>query len=223
MAVNAVQQRVLQALAPASGNDAPQKWQQRKSQKTRQRLIEAGMECLVEGGYSGLTTAAVAERCALSRGAMHHHFPTRIDLVSAVVDYVLHRRMHIFLEEYFAALNTHGEDRMLEFAAEMHWRSLHTREYSAYLQLVAAARSDKELAEHFDPAAKRFDDVWTSEMIEAFPQWEAHWEAMKLASDFTYSAHMGMLLHEPVFGSGDRMDRLRTLVLRVIEGIYRSA
>jgi len=222
MATNPVHRRVLEALSPALSEEQPTKWQQRKSRKTRQRLLDAGMDCLVEGGYAGLTTAAVAERCALSRGAMHHHFPTRIDLVAAVAEHVLYRRMHRFLDDYFTALGEAGGEFSIGVAAETHWQSLHTREYAAYVQLVTAARSDDELAGHFDPVARRFDEVWTSEMIEAFPQWRQHWDVMKLASDFTYSVHLGMMLHEPVFGRGERMDRVRDLVIQTIEGLYRS-
>jgi len=174
----------------------------------------------VEGGYVGLSTSAVAERCGLSRGAMHHHFPTRIDLVSAVAEHVLYARMHRFLDDYFTALNAQDSEFSVGLAAEIHWRSLHTREYAAYVQFVVAARSDPELAAQFDPIARHFDEVWSSEMIEAFPQWRRHWDAMKLASDFTYAAHLGMLLHEPVFGTDDRMERLRVLVTKVVEDIY---
>ena len=220
MTVEAIQQRILKAMHPAHGEEPPEKWQQRKSAQTRERLIEAGIDCVAQSGFAGLTTAAVAERCGVSRGAMHHHFATRMELVSAVVEIVVYRRMQIFLTDYFAAVAGRAEDEMVQIACEAHWQSIHTREYAAYLELAVAARIDAELAEHFLPAARRYDEVWIAEMIEAFPQWAAHWDAMKLASDFTQAAQMGMLLQEPVMGRGERMERMRALLVSTIRTLY---
>jgi len=198
----------------------PERWQQRKSAQTRLRLVQAGIKCLVEHGYAGLTTAAVALRCDVSRGAMHHHFPTRLELVSAVVDQVFYDRMRSFLEDYFSALQERGEELLVEVACEAHWRSVQTPEYAAYLELASAARTDSELAQFFDPAAQRFDDVWTREMIEAFPQLRDKWDAMKLANDIVSATHMGMVLNAPVFGRGERMARVQSLLVVVIKGLY---
>ena len=63
--------------------------QQDRSRATRQRLLEAAIECLAEVGWSGSTVAVVAERAGVSRGAAQHHFPTREDLVTSAVEYVL--------------------------------------------------------------------------------------------------------------------------------------
>lgn len=222
MTIEAIQQRILKAMHPAHGEGPPEKWQQRKSAQTRERLVEAGIDCLVENGFGGLTTAAVAERCAVSRGAMHHHFATRMELVSAVVEIVFYRRMRTFLEDYFTAVADRGEEELIAVACEAHWQSVHSREYAAYLELAVAARVDAELADAFIPAARRYDEVWTSEMIEAFPQWSAHWDAMKLASDFTQAAQMGMLMLEPVFGRDSRMERMQALLANTIRQLYES-
>ena len=220
MTVEALRHRMLSAIRPDHQSEPPARWQQRKSAQTRLLLVEAGIDCLVEGGYAGLTTAAVAERCAVSRGAMHHHFPTRLDLVAAVVEHVFFQRMHQFLADYFDALKERGEELLVEVASEAHWRSVQTREYAAYLELAVAARTDAELESHFTPAAQQYDEVWTREMIEAFPNWQRHFDKLKLASDFTLTMHMGLLLHRPVFGEGDRLENVRRLTSRVVRSLY---
>ncbi|MDE2597144.1 MAG: TetR/AcrR family transcriptional regulator [Sphingomonadales bacterium] len=220
MTVEALQDRMLSAMRPDHKSAPPARWQQRKSAQTRLRLVEAGIDCLVEGGYAGLTTSAVAERCAVSRGAMHHHFATRLDLVAAVVEHVFYQRMRHFLADYFAAMADRGEELLVEVACEAHWRSVQTREYAAYVELAVAARTDAELEARFTPAARQYDEVWTREMIEAFPQWQRHWEDFKVASDFTLAAHMGLLLHRPVFGDGERLERIRRLTTRVVQKLY---
>lgn len=218
----AIQERVLSALQPGHDSEAPAKWQQRKSARMRERLVRAAVDCLVEGGYPGLTTAAVAARCGVSRGAMHHHFPTRMELVAAVVDHVVFERMRTFLSDYFAAVDGRNGEALIELACEAHWRSVQTKDYAAWLELAAAARTDGELGAIFDPAARRYDEVWTSEMIEAFPQWQDHWDLLKLAHDFTSAMHAGMLLHAPIFGMEDRMARLQGFVARTMQQLYET-
>ncbi|WP_245647551.1 TetR/AcrR family transcriptional regulator [Novosphingobium lentum] len=198
----------------------PSRWQQQKSARTRAGLIEASIDCLVEKGYSGLSTSSVAERAGVSRGAMHHHFATRMDLVSALVEHVFYQRMHEFVTAYIGAGGSgQGTDRMVEIASDLHWQSVQTREYAAYIELAVAARTDPELDAHFAPVAQRFDDVWVREMIETFPQWREHWDAMKLGNDFTIAAHMGMLLQRPVLGPA-RLEEVRKLVARVVRSLY---
>lgn len=214
-------------MRPDHDAEPPARWQQRKSAQTRARLIHAGVECLVEHGYAGLTTASVAERCEVSRGAMHHHYPTRMDLVADVVEHVFFHRMRNFLEDYFHALRERGEEQLVEVACAAHWRSVQTPEYAAYLELATAARTDHELARHFNPAAHRFDEVWTREMVEAFPQLHDRLEAVKLANDLVTAAHMGMVLNPIVFGAQDgklppRTEDLQSLLVAVIKGLYAA-
>ncbi|WP_159976544.1 MULTISPECIES: TetR/AcrR family transcriptional regulator [unclassified Novosphingobium] len=217
MKAQSLQDRMLSALSPEMHAEPPEKWQQRKSALMRERLVSAAIDCLVEGGYPGLTTAAVANACEVSRGAMHHHFQTRMELVSAVVEHAVYHRMRTFLADYFEAVSRRVDEPMIEMAVEAHWRSVQTRDYAAWVELAVAARTDGELAAIFEPAARRYDAVWTSEMIEAFPQWKADWDNLKLAHDFTSAIHMGMLLHASVFGTGERLERLRHFAARTMQ------
>ena len=208
--------RVLHALLPAGQSAQPARWQQQKSARTRLRIVEAAIDCLVEGGYARLSTQAVVERTGVSRGAMHHHFPTRMDLVGAVVEQVFYERMRLFLDDYLTRMKEATEAERLEIATAAHWRSVQTREYAAYLELAVAARTDAELDQFFGPVARRYDEVWIAEMIEAFPHWRDQWEQMKLASDFVNVLHMGLLLQQPVFSEARtrRTQRLSNEVLR---------
>jgi AcrR family transcriptional regulator len=76
--------------------------QQDRSRATRQRLLEAAIECMAELGWSASTVAIVAERAGVSRGAAQHHFPTREDLVASAVEYVSAERL--------AMLRSHAVD-----------------------------------------------------------------------------------------------------------------
>jgi AcrR family transcriptional regulator len=221
MAGSTMQKRMLAAMRPAAMREEPQRWQQRKSGQTRLKLLEAATDCLVEGGYARLSTAQVAERAGVSRGAMHHHFPTRIDLVAAVVEHIFYQRMHLFLEDYLGTMAQQRDAELVELATEAAWRSVQTREYAAYLELAVAARTDAELNAAFEPAARRYDEVWIAEMIESFPQWKDQWDAMKLGNDFAIAVHSGLLLHRPVFGA-ERVEKVLRLTIETVRQLYRD-
>ncbi len=52
------------------------------------RLLESTVDAIVELGYAGATTREICERAGISQGGLFRHFPTRLGLVSAAVEYV---------------------------------------------------------------------------------------------------------------------------------------
>lgn len=210
--------RVLARVRPVAFDDGSPTWQRQKSAQMREDILEATIDCLVSDGYSGLSIQRVSDAARASKGAMHHHFATKMQLVAAVIEYTFYRRMEHFLAE-IARVTAANRDFIAD-ATELHWRSVQTREYAAYLELAVAARTDKELNTHFLPASRRFDKVWREEMIIAFPRWKERLPQLLLANDFAIAMHMGMLMNKPVFRSGERLRRLRALTLKVIKQIH---
>lgn len=45
-----------------------------RSDRTRQQLIDAGVQVLTEGGWAALTSRAVARRSEVNVGLIHYHF-----------------------------------------------------------------------------------------------------------------------------------------------------
>src|SRR5690606_192254 len=70
----------------------PRPTQQQRSAATQRRLLDATGECLVEYGWSGITTTLIAQRAGVSRGAQLHHCPTKAELVLAAVTHLAERR-----------------------------------------------------------------------------------------------------------------------------------
>ncbi len=59
---------------------------------TRAEIIEKALEVAAELGASGFTLDAVAARTSVSKGALLHHFPSKIALLEGMVDHL--GRMH---------------------------------------------------------------------------------------------------------------------------------
>lgn len=130
-----------------------------KSRKTRIRILNAARDLLAEQGYRRFSTPAVAQRAGLTRPAMLYHFPSRLELVTAVIHYLVRRRIEMF-ESAMAALPTSPSFKgqaVRAAAVEVSWRLLETPEFAAFTELVMAARTDPELDAIIQPALAVFD------------------------------------------------------------------
>ena len=55
-----------------------------RSEATRARLVDVGIELFSERGYAGVGTEEIVERAQVTRGALYHHFGDKRDLFRAV-------------------------------------------------------------------------------------------------------------------------------------------
>ncbi|HWG28719.1 TetR/AcrR family transcriptional regulator [Actinospica sp.] len=124
---------------------APREPQQDRSRATRQRLLEAAIECLAEHGWAGSTVAVVAERAGVTRGALQHHFPTREDLFTAAIEHVAVERL-AYLRGKQATLPARGPART-EAVVDMFVRMYMDQPFRAALHLWVAAATEEPLRE----------------------------------------------------------------------------
>jgi AcrR family transcriptional regulator len=118
--------------------------QAERSAATREALLDAAIDCLIDDGYASTTTNAVAVRAGLSRGAHLHHFQTRTALVGAAVEQLAHRWLGE-LREATRGLPD-GPDRTLA-GLDLLWAHYASPLYQAAMDLWTDARSDDELRE----------------------------------------------------------------------------
>ncbi len=123
------------------------------------------MNELVEAGYANLTTANVAERAGVSRGAQQHHFPQKRTLVAEAVTYLAHRQLQE-LHETMEAVST-GRDRT-ERLLDIMYRLYSGPLFTAMLQLTLASRTDPELAELVEPVDREVARSFRMQAAELF-------------------------------------------------------
>jgi AcrR family transcriptional regulator len=195
--IDDISMKVLAQLEPEGLDAEGQSWQQRKSVQTRITILEAAIDCLQKHGYGRTTTQLIAETAGVSRGAMLHHYATKMDLISSVIDYTVYKRMEVFLEGVRALKDS---ARINEMAGiEISWRSFMTREFAAFLELAIAARTDPDLAAIFLPKARRFDRTELAELIRAFPEWGDNLEGYALAMDYCTAALHGLVVNRDIW------------------------
>jgi AcrR family transcriptional regulator len=117
--------------------------QAQRSAATSARLINATISCLYEKGYSATSTPLVAKVAGVSRGAMLHHFATKVALMAATV----HATYVSDIAAYTIALGDIklGENRV-DKLVDTAWACFKSPNGIAQTEIWMATRSDPELA-----------------------------------------------------------------------------
>ena len=84
-----------------------------RSEATRAKLIEVGVELFSERGYAGVGTEEIVERAKVTRGALYHHFGDKRDLFRAVHE-TLEQRL---VDQIAAALEADPREDPIEALA----------------------------------------------------------------------------------------------------------
>ncbi|MCB8876029.1 TetR/AcrR family transcriptional regulator [Acidisoma silvae] len=58
----------------------------RQYSDTAGKLVAGAADLIMRGGYNGFSYADLAERFAIRKASIHHHFPSKTDLVIAAID-----------------------------------------------------------------------------------------------------------------------------------------
>ena len=128
--------------------------QAERSAETQRRLIDAAITVLHRVGYGATTTGLIADEAGVSRGAMLHQYPTKIDLMLAVVAEVYSRET----EEYRrrGALAATPRERFYQFP-DLMWDVLTRPSAMAVLEILMGSRSDEALAAGLAPLQRQIE------------------------------------------------------------------
>ena len=170
---------------------APIGWQAQKSASTRELIIEAAIKCLVDLGYARTTTTVIAERAGLSRGAMLHHFPSKLGIVRATVDYLHAKRLRAFRK---AMQKEPVDGDHVRLGVQSYWTHVKHPWFVAFFEMAVAARTDKELAAILFPAQEAFEREWYDTSVELFPEWQRKGEKFTLGFDLSRYVMEGMAI-----------------------------
>ncbi|MBT5683618.1 MAG: TetR/AcrR family transcriptional regulator [Gammaproteobacteria bacterium] len=155
-------------------------WQSKKSSLTRDRIIIAALECIIEFGYESTTMAKITKMAKVSQGSMQYHFPAKLDAIKAAINYLFAKRLTDHQHDLEDVPD--NVDKMAH-AIEVYWRHLNEGHYVAYQDLVIAARTHPELAIVLKPAYQRFVKAWRRDALNLIPEWNGKREQFELICD----------------------------------------
>jgi AcrR family transcriptional regulator len=145
----------------------------RKQQReqTRQQLLDAAIDCLVEYGYAGTTTQRVQDRVNLSRGALSHHFGSKADLLVAAIHHIADQRLEL-LRSAADGIEP-GPDALPQVVTAIH-TAMSGPPFLAALELWVGARTDAELRAALLPPERKLGQalrgIFEKATVDADPE-----------------------------------------------------
>ena len=127
----------------------------RASRTTIKLIVESAQDVLIEKGYAGFTTHAVAETAKISQGNLGYHFKTKQDLLRAVVE----DQVETILGRFATMLqgidheNANGVDQLLR---DIWKETTSDRVVRLFRELWAIAMHDSDVRDQIDDM---YDDL----------------------------------------------------------------
>jgi AcrR family transcriptional regulator len=119
-----------------------------RSAATRSKLIVATIDCLYRYGYAATSTTLVARTAQVSRGAMLHHYPSKVCLMEACMVATFEREL-AYYRHHLLPISDPVErmEKLLDCA----WSCFSSPSGVARTEVWMATRSDPELAARLLP------------------------------------------------------------------------
>ncbi len=131
--------------------------QKEKSEAARARICRATLDALVEFGYQGTSTTRIVQAAGLSRGALQHHYPSKLDVMVGATDYLFARAIES-AEAFLLPLDP-GELNLEHFAEYLFAEVFSARWFPAVTELMVAARTEEALKARIVPIFERWEQV----------------------------------------------------------------
>ncbi len=117
---------------------------ERRSQKDRsesmqRRVLDATLRCIGEQGYISVSLQSIADMAGISRGAITHHYPSKIELTSSAIRHFVQWRY----ERVHAAFEGKA-DQPLRERLDILWKEFE-EVFPITFELIVALRADKDL------------------------------------------------------------------------------
>jgi AcrR family transcriptional regulator len=197
-------------------------WQAKKSAIMRDTILDAALDCFISIGYANTTTARIAEKAGVSRGAMLHHFPSKTELMQAAVEYLHDKLLALYASSVKSISPDLPVDERNRQGLEGYWRYLSSDLYVAYHELCVAGRTDPELQHILEDSVSRFDQNVVESNRKLFPEWSDRGELYELAMDITKFLMEGMAVSQIVSQREKRVNRMIDYLGDRLEEIFHA-
>jgi AcrR family transcriptional regulator len=183
-----------------SGQTKVRRTQSERRAGTRQALLDATVELLIEQGYAGTTTTLVTRRAGVSQGALFNHFENKAALVATAAEQLFARLIDDFRSAF--GVMPESEDRVV-LAIRRLWEVFQTPQLHAAYALYAAAAADVELALALRPVVQQHTRHVDQAAMALFPE-VAEGPELRALLDIVVFSMQGVSLEAPVLADPQR-------------------
>lgn len=194
--------------------------QEQRSQDTTARIREAALILIAERGYANTSTSEIAARAGVSRGALLHHYPRKIDLVADVAKHVwanARTQMRRISEEF-----VRSREGVRHFVEDM-WSTVFRQEAARMtIDLFSAAQADDELRRRLAGAIDDLFEDYARIAHEAFrPSGLGEGERLALVQ-LAASALRGLRMQEMMAPDETAVRAVRSTLVDVLWAALRG-
>lgn len=159
---------------------APRRSRSQRTADSRALILEAAVDCLIDGGYSGATTVAIQQRAGVSRGRLLHHFPSREELLVAAAQHLAEVRIAETEHRVARLLGDLPEGpQRVDRCIELLWETFQEPHFWAAMELWNAARTHPALSAILRPQERALhgairavtDRIW-GPAVTAHPRYD---------------------------------------------------
>lgn len=129
-----------------------------RSSATRELLIASCIAALIEVGFSKTTGVEVCRRANLTRGALNHHFPDFVELLTATLQ---------SLYQQLLAIEVDAKVGPLERITLQSHNRVTQPEFKAVIELWLASRNDATFGARLAQAIEQSAQLFSPEMVLA--------------------------------------------------------
>jgi AcrR family transcriptional regulator len=195
----------------------PRTVHEQRSRRTREKLADAAIDCLVESGYRGTSFVEVCRRAGLTRGAVHHHYR---DIPALLLD-ALRRLNDTMINRVRPALRGDmGLEKRIDGAIDVLWSVFTSREFKAVVEIWVAQSHDPGLSRRIRSEMERYAANISEGFSHAFPELKRENDEALLMMRFAFLVVLGLGFHNATLGPAqtdpDR-ERMRHLLKKVVQ------
>jgi AcrR family transcriptional regulator len=189
--------------------------QAERSALTREKVIRAVVDCVVEEGLHNTTAARIAERSGVTWGAIVHQFGDKDSLLLAVVERSFENLSRSLHESLAAGSQTPSE--RVSLLIDETWRRLNAPSFRAFLEIVLNSRiaTDRTLKTRQEEIVVTLTrDIWS----DLFGEFEVSAGGIDTARKLTFATLLGMAIQGMLGPRKPRFSReIETLKRNVLQ------
>lgn len=172
------------------------KFQQIKSENTRQKIIDSALKLLELKGYSKTNITDIAKGADITVGAFQHHFPTKDDLLEVLVLEVLSPLNISSFSNVWPNLEDNIIDKADYFVNQV-WSQIYGKKsYIASWSLILGCRANKKLFDMILEQRSVNDPIFNLNFLKYFPEIREKVSNSEHFPSFIYSTLRGMAILE---------------------------
>lgn len=147
-------------MAPKIAPRRPASGSQVRAERTRERVLDETVRCVIEEGFAAASAKHIAERAGVTWGVVQYHFGDRDGLLMAVVDRGLVELLGV-LRALPAPSENVTRDERVRRVVEAAWKVFSSDDSRAALEILIATRAmrDKRATRHLGQLQQAITDL----------------------------------------------------------------